>query len=88
LIHLNVVSAQEGIAHATRHKEHPMLDIILICLGVGFFAASVAYAYSCYDETVAPLPIERGKPLPHARFSPARLQPRAPFASRHKTTAL
>jgi hypothetical protein len=28
-------------------KEHRMLDIILIALGLGFFAASVAYAYAC-----------------------------------------
>ena len=28
-------------------RAYPMLDVILICLGLGFFAASVAYAYAC-----------------------------------------
>ena len=28
-------------------KEHLMLDLILIALGLGFFVASVAYAYAC-----------------------------------------
>jgi K+-transporting ATPase ATPase F chain len=31
-----------------------MLDLILISLGLGFFAAAVAYAYACdrrYEET-------------------------------------
>ena len=36
-----------GVRHATRHKEHPMLDLILIALGLGFFALSVAYVYAC-----------------------------------------
>jgi len=41
---------QEGICcigHITRQKEHRMLDVILIALGLGFFVASIAYAYAC-----------------------------------------
>jgi hypothetical protein len=28
-------------------KELPMLDLILLALGLGFFALSVGYAYAC-----------------------------------------
>ena len=28
-------------------KEHPMLDVILLALGLVFFALSVGYAYAC-----------------------------------------
>jgi hypothetical protein len=28
-------------------KEQPMLDVILLAVGLGFFALSVAYAYGC-----------------------------------------
>jgi hypothetical protein len=28
-------------------KEHAMLDLVLLALGLGFFALSVAYAYGC-----------------------------------------
>ena len=28
-------------------KDHPMLDLILLALGLGFFALSVGYAYAC-----------------------------------------
>ena len=28
-------------------KEQPMLDVILLALGLGFFALSVAYAFGC-----------------------------------------
>ena len=45
---VNVVSAQEYFQFGfTGHKEHPMLDLILISLGLGFFVAAVAYAYAC-----------------------------------------
>jgi hypothetical protein len=30
-----------------RGKELPMLDLILLALGLGFFALSVGYAYAC-----------------------------------------
>ena len=29
------------------HQEHSMLDIFMLALGLGFFAASIAYAYAC-----------------------------------------
>jgi hypothetical protein len=28
-------------------KEHPMLDVIMLVLGVGFFALSVTYTFVC-----------------------------------------
>ena len=33
----------------TRRKEHPMLDIIMLAIGLAFFALSVGYVYAC-DE--------------------------------------
>jgi hypothetical protein len=27
--------------------EHPMLDIIMLTLGLGFFAVAVGYTYAC-----------------------------------------
>jgi hypothetical protein len=34
--------------HASRHaQEHPMLDILMLVLGLGFFAAAVGYTYAC-----------------------------------------
>lgn len=30
-----------------RRKEHLMLDVIMLALGLGFFAFSVGYAYAC-----------------------------------------
>jgi hypothetical protein len=31
----------------THCKEQPMLDVILLALGLGFFALSIAYAFGC-----------------------------------------
>jgi hypothetical protein len=31
----------------TGQKEHPMLDLILLALGLGFFVLSIGYAYAC-----------------------------------------
>jgi hypothetical protein len=28
-------------------KEHPMLDLILLAVGLGFFALSIGYVYAC-----------------------------------------
>ena len=28
-------------------QEHPMLDIVMLALGFGFFAAAIGYAYAC-----------------------------------------
>ena len=30
-----------------RDKEHLMLDIVMLALGFGFFAAAVGYTYAC-----------------------------------------
>ncbi len=38
----------DGKAFATQHcKEQPMLDLILLVVGLGFFALSIAYAFGC-----------------------------------------
>ena len=31
----------------THRKEQPMLDVILLAVGLGFFALSIAYAFGC-----------------------------------------
>jgi hypothetical protein len=28
-------------------QEHPMLDVVMLALGLGFFAAGIGYAYAC-----------------------------------------
>ena len=35
------------VALAIRRKEHPMLDILMLAIGLGFFALSIGYAYAC-----------------------------------------
>jgi hypothetical protein len=30
-----------------RGKEHIMLDVVMLVLGFGFFAAGIGYAYAC-----------------------------------------
>jgi hypothetical protein len=30
-----------------RDKEHLMLDVLMLALGLGFFAAGIGYAYAC-----------------------------------------
>ena len=30
-----------------RDKEHLMLDIVILALGLGFFAVGIGYAYAC-----------------------------------------
>jgi hypothetical protein len=32
---------------ASSSKERPMLDLILLAAGLGFFAGSIAYVYAC-----------------------------------------
>jgi hypothetical protein len=29
------------------HQEHPMLDVIMLTLGLALFAAAVGYSYAC-----------------------------------------
>ena len=31
----------------TRRKEHPMLDFIMLAMGLGFFALAVGYTIAC-----------------------------------------
>jgi ribosomal protein L11 methylase PrmA len=35
--------------HSTdrRAQEHLMLDVVMLALGLGFFAAGIGYAYAC-----------------------------------------
>jgi hypothetical protein len=28
-------------------SEHPMMDVVMVALGLGFFAVSIAYVYAC-----------------------------------------
>lgn len=35
------------LSSAKPRKEHAMLDLILLAVGLGFFALSVGYAYAC-----------------------------------------
>jgi hypothetical protein len=37
----------EGAARAALRKEHFMLDIIMLAIGLGFFALSVGYTIAC-----------------------------------------
>jgi hypothetical protein len=30
-----------------RNKEHLMLDVVMLALGLGFFALAVGYTYAC-----------------------------------------
>jgi hypothetical protein len=41
-----VLQAQETAARRAQRSRH-MLDVLLIALGVGFFALSVGYAFAC-----------------------------------------
>jgi hypothetical protein len=29
------------------HQENPMLDLVMLALGLGFFALTVGYAFAC-----------------------------------------
>jgi len=41
-------SPPRQIAQASRHRqENSMLDIIVLALGLGFFAAAIGYTYAC-----------------------------------------
>jgi hypothetical protein len=39
--------ASQTSAAAGRNKEHPMLDILMLALAAGLFAAGIGYAYAC-----------------------------------------
>ena len=35
------------IRRIARRREHPMLDVIMLAIGLGFFALSVGYTIAC-----------------------------------------
>jgi hypothetical protein len=36
------------VAQRNKHdKEHLMLDVLMLALGLGFFAVAIGYAYAC-----------------------------------------
>ena len=35
------------VSRATWHRTIPMLDILMLALALGFFAAGIGYAYAC-----------------------------------------
>ena len=37
----------DRFAPKQRGKEHLMLDIVMLALGIGFFVAAVGYTYAC-----------------------------------------
>jgi hypothetical protein len=41
-----LIIAARTVAAAFK-KRHPMFDLIVVALGLGFFALSVAYAFAC-----------------------------------------
>jgi hypothetical protein len=49
LIHRNSPSLKRAeAAHGNkRDKEHLMLDIVMLVLGLGFFVVGIGYAYAC-----------------------------------------
>ena len=49
LMHVNRASrkARQLRAAVVSRKEQPMLDVILLAVGLAFFALSIGYAYAC-----------------------------------------
>jgi hypothetical protein len=41
------VSASAVGLHGVARKEHQMLDLVLLALGLGFFVLTIGYAYAC-----------------------------------------
>ena len=41
------VSASAVGLHGVARKEHQMLDLIVLAIGLGFFALSVGYTFAC-----------------------------------------
>ena len=44
---VKIVHLLRARAQGTGQKEHPMLDLILLALGLGFFVLTIGYAYAC-----------------------------------------
>ena len=47
LIHRNPSSAVTRNKCTASDQEHPMLDIVMLALGLGFFVVAVGYTYAC-----------------------------------------
>jgi hypothetical protein len=48
LIHRNPASRKRAtLAHGKRDKEHLMLDVVMLVLGLGFFVLAIGYTYAC-----------------------------------------
>jgi hypothetical protein len=49
LIHRNLSSRKRAeVAYRNwRDKEHLMLDVLMLALGLGFFVVGIGYAYAC-----------------------------------------
>jgi hypothetical protein len=49
LIHRNLPGGNSATVAAGNkgRKEHLMLDVVMLALGLGFFAVAVGYAYAC-----------------------------------------
>jgi hypothetical protein len=46
-VHRAAASRSRVISGDVSPGEHPMLDIIMLAIALGFFALSVGYAYAC-----------------------------------------
>jgi hypothetical protein len=46
-VHRIAASSSRVISGDASPREHSMLDIIMLAIGLGFFALSVGYAYAC-----------------------------------------
>jgi hypothetical protein len=44
---VKIVHRLPHLLHGTGRKEHQMLDLILVALGLGFFVLSIGYAHAC-----------------------------------------
>jgi hypothetical protein len=40
-------TVRKTIAAGNRRKEHLMLDVVMLVLGLSFFALGIGYAYAC-----------------------------------------
>ncbi|WP_128950114.1 hypothetical protein [Bradyrhizobium guangzhouense] len=38
---------RKSCATIARNEEHPMMDILMLALGFGFFALAIGYTYAC-----------------------------------------
>jgi SNF family Na+-dependent transporter len=45
--HRGCCNSRAWFANFNRHEEHTMLDVIMLAIGLAFFALSVGYVYAC-----------------------------------------